>query len=91
MAYANDGLVTALTNLGGSDRFVFDAPGFGDDTITDFEDGDVIDMRGSGATFASLTVADDGSGNTLISTADSSTITLSGVAANTIDQGDFLF
>lgn len=91
VAFGNAGVLTALSNKGGGDRFVFDAADFGNDTITDFAAGDILDMRGSGATFNTLTIADNGQGDTVISTADNSSITLTGVATSSIDASDFLF
>lgn len=47
-----------LVGGGEADRFVFDAPGWGRDELFDFgrAEGDRIDMRGSGLSFADLTI-----------------------------------
>ena len=80
-----------LTGGAGADRFRYDAANWGDDTITDFQDGvDIIDLRGSGATeFADLTVTQDGA-DTLIEFGSSS-ITLENVLVSVIDASDFVF
>ena len=75
-----------LTGNGGADIFEFDTSSdFGDDTVTDFTDGtDLLDID-----YASVTVADDGNGNALI-THDNGTITLTGVDYTDIDATDFV-
>tara|TARA_E500000318_G_scaffold20248_1_gene20858 strand:+ start:3418 stop:4149 length:732 start_codon:yes stop_codon:yes gene_type:complete len=75
-----------LTGNGGADTFEFDTSAdFGDDTVTDFTDGtDLLDID-----YASVTVADDGSGNALISHANG-TVTLTGVDYTDIDATDFV-
>jgi len=75
-----------LTGNGGADTFEFDASAdFGDDTVTDFTDGtDLLDID-----YASVSVADDGSGNALITHANG-TITLTGVDYTDIDATDFV-
>lgn len=75
-----------LTGNGGADTFEFDtSASFGDDTVTDFDDGtDVLDID-----FASVTIADDGAGNALITHANG-TVTLTGVDFTDLDASDFV-
>tara|TARA_R110000868_G_scaffold408172_2_gene690584 strand:- start:6206 stop:6949 length:744 start_codon:yes stop_codon:yes gene_type:complete len=75
-----------LTGNAGADTFEFDtSASFGDDTVTDFDDGtDVLDID-----FASVTIADDGAGNALITHANG-TVTLTGVDFNDLDASDFV-
>lgn len=75
-----------LTGNGGADTFEFDtSSSFGNDTITDFEDGtDLLDID-----YNSVTIGDDGAGNALITHANG-TITLTGVDFNDLDQNDFV-
>ena len=79
-----------LTGGGGADVFVF-ADGFGNDVVTDFQNGtDRFDFRGhSASNFAQLTVTNSG-GNATISDGLGNTILVQG-AAGLIDAGDFLF
>ncbi|MEO1066309.1 MAG: calcium-binding protein, partial [Pseudomonadota bacterium] len=81
-----------LTGGSFDDTFVFDTASFGHDTITDYLDNrEDLDFRGSGLTFADLTISQSG-GNTLIATAnDESTITLLNTNASVINEQDFLF
>ncbi len=86
----------ALTGNGGDDLFEFDA-GFGSDTIADFKAGATTDdrilLRDSGvATFAALVaLAEDVSGDTVISFAGGDTLTLSNVSVAELDEDDFIF
>lgn len=82
-----------MTGGAGADVFVLSAGNSGADTITDFADGqDLIQIYGGTSTqFSDLTIADDGSGNALITLADGSTITLSGFDFNNLDSSDFIF
>ncbi len=76
----------------GADRFVFNAPLSGDDTIVDFTDGqDLIEISAAaGATgMADLTIQEVGA-DTLIAF-DTETIRLLGVDATTVDAADFHF
>ncbi|NEQ37747.1 MAG: calcium-binding protein [Okeania sp. SIO3I5] len=71
----------------GADMFDFRV-GFGNDIITDFENGiDLIRLRG-GLTFENLTIAQVGSDTSI--TADELSITLQGVAASDISGDDFV-
>ncbi|RCK53881.1 calcium-binding protein [Thalassospira profundimaris] len=74
-----------LTGNGGADVFEFDASAsFGDDTITDFENGsDQI-----GLDYNDVTISGDSS-HTVITHANG-TVTLAGVDFATIDQNDFV-
>lgn len=91
----NDLLIGGL----GNDIFVFDAAGFGNDRIEDFDSNalngqDRIDIRGLGITaatfFDAVTITDEGAYTLIGIGADS--IRLLGVAdATTITQADFLF
>ncbi|MBD0864884.1 MAG: hypothetical protein GDA36_04375, partial [Rhodobacteraceae bacterium] len=72
----------------GADLFVFAA--FDGDRITDFQDGrDRIDLRGTDATFANLTIADSAADVTV--TWDGGTLTLTGVDHALLTEDDFLF
>lgn len=75
-----------LTGNGGADTFEFDtSSSFGNDTVTDFEDGtDLLDID-----YASVTIGDDGAGNALI-THTNGTVTLTGVDFNDLDATDFV-
>ncbi|WP_417827282.1 heme acquisition protein HasA [Thalassospira sp.] len=75
-----------LTGNGGADTFEFDtSSSFGNDTVTDFEDGtDLLDID-----YASVTIGDDGAGNALITHANG-TVTLTGVDFNDLDATDFV-
>ena len=88
-----------LAGNGGNDRFVF-ALGDGADVISDFVVGagslDFIDLSGMGAAFDTFAevqsvASDDGFGNTLIDFGGGDTITLTGVAAASLHQDDFVF
>ncbi len=60
------------------DTFVFQGT-WGDDTITDFEDGlDLLDFTGAGLTFADLTISASG-GDTLIETSTGNSVTITGI------------
>ena len=79
-----------LTGGGGADVFVF-ADGFGNDVVTDFQNGaDRFDFRvHSASSFLQLTVTNSG-GNATISDGLGNTILVQG-AAGLIDAGDFIF
>ena len=85
-----------LTGNEGADAFVF-APGHGDDTITDFTDGeDVIDLSAflnAISSFDDLTISDNTDGNAVIdlSTHGGGSITLAGVSTSDLDADDFVF
>ncbi len=82
-------LDNVLTGNDGKDYFVFEAD-WGDDLITDFEDGiDMIDIRALGVGFDDLVIGEQ-NGDAVVSYGDSS-ITLSGVAPGELDAGDLLF
>jgi hypothetical protein len=76
------------------DVFGYRAVSWGNDTITDFADGvDRISFAGLGLTFANLSVT-NGTSGAVVSYSDNgvtSTITLTGVAAASLDTNDFLF
>lgn len=79
-----------LTGGSDADTFVF-AVNWGVDTITDFVKGeDTLDLESTSLQFGDLTISQVGA-DTSISTIDGNLITLSGVAANTIDANDFVF
>ena len=82
----------SLTGGGEADTFVF-AGGYGNDTITDFADGtDLIDLSWLGIrNFDALSIADDTSGNAVITTSEGNTITLTGVSTSDLDASNFLF
>ena len=83
-----------LTGGSQADMFVF-APGHGNDTITDFAQGeDRINLtKFSGiSSFDDLTITSDDNGVTIDLTAyDGGTIKLDGLSSDDIDAGDFLF
>ena len=81
-----------LTGGEGDDTFVF-AAGHGDDTITDFTDGeDTIDLSSfTGITaFSDLTVVQNGS-NTVITVPGGGTITLQDFTSTDLEETDFTF
>ena len=81
-----------MTGGGGADTFVF-ASGHGNDTITDFTDGeDTIDLSAFKAItgFDDLTVAQNGA-DTVITVPGGGTITLQGFASADLDAADFTF
>ncbi len=76
---------------GVQDRAIYDAGGFGNDTITQFENGtDVMDMRGLGLTFSDVNVAGTTSA-VLTFTGVTGQITLYNFAATNVDASDFFF
>lgn len=83
-----------LIGRGGADLFQYQANSWGNDTISDFQDGtDLIDLRGSGLTFADFTVVTAGADVRLEHTNTGgtlSTITLTGQTAANISAADFL-
>ncbi|WP_317279148.1 beta strand repeat-containing protein, partial [Kordiimonas aquimaris] len=78
-----------LTGGSGNDTFVFDG-GDGDDVITDFAAGDVIDLVATGLQFVDLTITQVGS-DTKIADGSGNTITLQGIASSSISASDFAF
>ncbi len=81
-----------LTGGDGADKFVF-ASGHGNDTITDFTDGeDTIDLSAfTGITgFDDLTVTQNGN-NTVITIPGGGTITLQNFTQSDLDASDFVF
>ncbi|WP_269586171.1 DUF4214 domain-containing protein [Roseibium sp. Sym1] len=81
--------VDHLTGGAGSDTFVF-SDGHGNDTITDFSDGDdLIQIDGGAFSFADLVL--ETSGDDALVHFGSSVITLESVLVSDLDQSDFLF
>lgn len=83
-----------LTGGGGADTFMFNAAGFGLDTVSDFANGtDRIQVTGIAgvAAFSDLAVSANGSGWAVVTFPDGSTITLSGVSSGQVDASDFVF
>ena len=79
-----------LTGGLGADMFVFDGT-FGNDTVTDFEDGiDLLDFSGSTLTFADLTITQSGA-DSLIEDGLCNSITLTGITSTDITVDDFIF
>jgi hypothetical protein len=83
-----------LTGSAGKDTFVFANP-IGNDVIHHFDAGmDQVDLVGFGiADFASLQghIANDASGNAVITLGDGETITIDGVDASQLTAGNFAF
>ncbi|WND01970.1 hypothetical protein QGN29_10460 [Temperatibacter marinus] len=74
----------------GEDKFSFYSP-WGDDVITDFEDGeDMLDLAWSGLKFDDLTIRQEDA-NTVIYDGNGNSITLEDVQATSITQDDFFF
>ena len=66
--------------------------------MTDFQDGlDIIDLSATGLSFADLTIADNGSGDVVISFDDGDAgtaldeLTLTGITAAELTSADFQF
>jgi Ca2+-binding RTX toxin-like protein len=90
---AND----TFTGAGGNDVFNYRSSGNGLDTITDFNadnantaEHDHIDLSGRGLDFASLAIT-AGSGGVVVGIPGGDAIFLKGVAAHSLDAGDFFF
>ena len=81
-----------LTGSSGSDIFEFTTSEFGNDTITDWEDGvDLIDLDALGANFSDITITQNGIDAKINILGDQeNTITVSGINASTLDQTDFI-
>lgn len=83
-----------LTGDDGADTFVFGGRGFGNDIITDFQDGiDRLDSSGAGLTFDDFTVQQDGADTLLIYTDEDNTdhtIRLSDITVSSIEASDFI-
>ncbi len=82
-----------LTGAGANDLFVFAQP-IGNDTIYNFNTAsDKIDLVGftNVASFGDLSIADDGSGNAVITVGAGETIKLHGVNAASVTAADFVF
>jgi Ca2+-binding RTX toxin-like protein len=84
-----------LTGGSGRDIFVYSAAGFGQDIITDFEDGlDRLKVHSSIANnISAFNINGNGSTNVVLTqiSSPSNTITLQGASAITITAADFLF
>ncbi len=74
------------------EELVFTGPGFGQDRITDFEDGtDVLDFSELDLEWADLTVSENDNGHTVIQVTDTdSQVTLTGVDRTLIGEDDFI-
>ena len=82
-----------LTGTGANNTFVF-APQMGTDTITNFNvASDKIDLTGFAGvdSFGDLHIANDASGNAVITLGSGETITLNGVNASALSASDFAF
>ncbi len=80
-----------LSGDGGADTFIFNgARDQGNDQVTDFEDG-IDHFEISHATFADISIAPDGVGDTLITFDSGTTILLTGVDSSLITADDFVF
>ena len=75
------------------EELVFTGPGFGQDRITDFEDGtDVLDFSELDLEWADLTVSENDNGYAVIQvTGTDSQVTLTGVDVTLISADDFIF
>lgn len=79
-----------FTGNGGADIFDLNYANFGNDTISDFEDGiDLIDFTDTGLIYGDLTISVVGS-DTVIDDGLGNSITLLGITS-AIDQSDFIF
>ena len=79
-----------LNGGAGADSFIFDGA-FGEDVITDFEDGaDLLDLSAGGLEFADLTITQDGL-DVLIEDGLGNSITLLGITSSDITADDFFF
>jgi VCBS repeat-containing protein len=77
---------------GGADTFKFTGSNFGDDTVLDFQDGDVIEIDTAVfGSFATLIMTADGPDTVIHTLGDTSTITLKNVALGTLSAADFHF
>lgn len=84
----------ALTGGAGADQFRVTTTLFGNDTITDFENGvDKIRVTGIAAwnDFSDVNISTNGAGWAVITFTDGSSITLTGVIAADVDASDFLW
>ncbi len=74
-------------------EFAFTGPGFGQDRITDFEDGtDLMDFTALDLQYADLTVSNNSDGDAVVQVTDTdSQVTLTGVDAALINENDFIF
>ncbi len=82
-------LDNTFTGGGGADHFVFDL-GWGDDSITDFQNGlDLLDFSGSGFLFDDFDIAAGTTGAEI--SAGGSTLLLSGIQISQVDESDFVF
>ena len=75
------------------DTFVFADDGFGERTITDFDEGiDLLDLSRTSYQFDDLEIlSNNNGGDTFIDAPGGNSITLVGVSSNLIDQSDFIF
>ena len=81
---------TLTSGGGGVDVFIFEGA-FGNDTITDFEDGiDLLDLEGTGLSFTDLSISASDS-DTLIEDGLGNSITLTGIDSSLITVDDFFF
>lgn len=79
-----------MTGYDGDDVFVFDEA-WGDDTITDFEDGiDLLDLTDSSLSFSDLTISVSGD-DTIVDDGNGNSITLLGIASSDVTIDDFIF
>jgi len=82
-----------LNGATGVDTFLFNSALFGADRIGDFDNGvDKIKINIAGVDdFSDLTVTANAAGNAVITLADGSQITLTGVSTGEVDASDFIF
>jgi hypothetical protein len=89
--FAVSGDDTLTGGTGGNNEFVFAQP-IGNDTIYNFTTGNTIDLIGFGLSgFGALAIADDASGNAVVTLGAGETITLKGVDASALSAANFLF
>ena len=90
-SFSGGGGNDVITGGGGADVFLYGASGFGQDRITDFQNGvDRIDVSGLADDVGDFSVSSAGL-DAVITFADGSRITLSGVSASLIGADDFIF
>lgn len=79
-----------LTGSAGDDIFLFEEDDTGNDTITDFRAGDLVDLSAYDTDFASLEISAMGDNDALVTHAGG-TITFTGLDVSDLTKDDFIF